>query len=75
VFCCDELEICRDELEICCDELDLRDNGQSLSTQVSLLTLMRGPVSLAMMISEPASHLLPVGSGQAGNNYLFYIGC
>jgi hypothetical protein len=45
--------------------------------QVSLLTLtlMRGPVSLAMMVSEPASHLLAVGSGRAGNDYLFYIGC
>jgi hypothetical protein len=72
VFCCDELEICCDELEIC-DELDLRDNGSSLPTQVSplTLTLMRGPVSLATMVSEPASHLLAVGSGRAGNGYLF----
>jgi hypothetical protein len=35
---------------------------------------MLGPVSLAMMVSEPASHLLAVGSGRAGNSYLFYIG-
>jgi hypothetical protein len=45
--------------------------------QVSLLTLTltRGPVSLMTMVSEPASHLLAVGSGPAGNGYLFYIGC
>jgi hypothetical protein len=44
-----------------------------LLTQVSLLTLTltRGPVSLATIISEPASHLLAVGSGRAGNGYLF----
>jgi hypothetical protein len=44
--------------------------------QVSLLmlTLTRGPVSLATMVSEPASHLLAVWSGRAGNDYLFYIG-
>jgi hypothetical protein len=36
-----------------------------LPTQVSLLTLTltRGPMSLATMVSEPASHLLAVGSG------------
>jgi hypothetical protein len=41
--------------------------------QVSLLTLTltRGPVSLATMFSEPASHLLAVGSGRAGKGYLF----
>jgi hypothetical protein len=46
-----------------------------LPTQVSLLTLMltRGPVSLATMVSEPASHLLAVGSGKEGNNYLFIL--
>jgi hypothetical protein len=46
-----------------------------LPTQVSLLmrTLTRGPVSLATMVSEPASHLLAIGSGRAGNGYLFYI--
>jgi hypothetical protein len=43
--------------------------------QVSLLTLTHGPMSLAAMVSEPASHLLAVGSGRAGNDYLFYIGC
>jgi hypothetical protein len=43
--------------------------------QVSLLTLAHGPVSLATMVSEPASHLLAIGSGRAGNGYLFYIGC
>jgi hypothetical protein len=45
--------------------------------QVSLLmlTLTRGPVSLSTMVSEPASHLLAVGSEQEGNSYLFYIGC
>jgi hypothetical protein len=45
--------------------------------QVSLLTLTltRGPVSLATMVSEHASHLLAVGSERAGNGYLFYIGC
>jgi hypothetical protein len=76
VFCCDELDICCDELEICCDELDLiRDNGWSLPMQVTLLTLTHGPVSLATMVSEPASRLLAVGSGQAGNGYLFYIDC
>jgi hypothetical protein len=44
--------------------------------QVSLLmlTLTRGPVSLATMVNEPGSHLLAVGSGRAGNGYLFYIG-
>jgi hypothetical protein len=44
--------------------------------QVSLLTLTltHGPVSLATLVSEPASHLLVVGSG-AGNSYLSYIGC
>jgi hypothetical protein len=41
--------------------------------QVSLL--MHGPVSLAMIVSEPASHLLAVGSGWTCNDYLFYIGC
>jgi hypothetical protein len=40
-----------------------------------MLTLTRGPVSLATMVREPASHLLAVGSGQVGNSYLFYIGC
>jgi hypothetical protein len=42
-------------------------------TWVSLLmlTLTRGPVSLAIMVSEPASHLLAAGSGQAHNGYLF----
>jgi hypothetical protein len=45
-----------------------------LPTQVSLVALMltRGPVSLAMMVSKPASHLLAVGSGRAGNDYLFF---
>jgi hypothetical protein len=45
--------------------------------QVSLLTmtLTRGPVSLAMMVSELASHLLAVGSGWVAEGYLFYIGC
>jgi hypothetical protein len=45
--------------------------------QVSLLALKltRGLVLLAMMVSEPKSHLLAVGSGRAGNSYLFYIGC
>jgi hypothetical protein len=43
--------------------------------QVSLLMLTRGPVSLATMVSEPGSYLLAVGSGRAGNDYLFYIGC
>jgi hypothetical protein len=46
-----------------------------LPTQVSLLTLTltltRGPVSLATMVSEPASHLLAVGFGRAGNDYFF----
>jgi hypothetical protein len=43
--------------------------------QVSLLTLALtcGSVSLATMVSEPASHLLAVGSGRAGNSYLFFI--
>jgi hypothetical protein len=43
--------------------------------QVSLLTLTltRGPVSLATMFSEPASHLLAVGSGRAGKGYLFIL--
>jgi hypothetical protein len=47
-----------------------------LPIQVSLLTLTltRVPVSLATMVSEPASHLLAVGSGRADNGYLFYIG-
>jgi hypothetical protein len=42
--------------------------------QVSLLTLTltRGPVSLATMVSEPASHLLAVGSRRAGNGYFLY---
>jgi hypothetical protein len=46
-----------------------------LPTQVSLLTLTltHGPVSLVMMVSEPASHLLAVGSGRAGNGYLFIL--
>jgi hypothetical protein len=35
--------------------------------------LTRGPVSLAMMVSKPASHLLAVGSGRAGNDYLFLL--
>jgi hypothetical protein len=39
-----------------------------------MLTLTHGPVSLATMVSEPESHLLALGSGQAGNKYLFYIG-
>jgi hypothetical protein len=38
------------------------------------LTLMRGPVSLVTMVSEPGSHLLAVGSERADNGYLFYIG-
>jgi hypothetical protein len=44
--------------------------------QVSLLmlTLTRGPVSLATMVSEPGLHLLAVESGWVGNDYLFYIG-
>jgi hypothetical protein len=82
VFCCDELEICGDEqeiycdeLEICCDELDLRDNGYSLPTRVSLLTLTltRGPVSLVTMVSEPALPLLAVGSGRVGNVIFFIL--
>jgi hypothetical protein len=40
-----------------------------------MLMLTREPVSLAMMVSEPGSHLFAVGSGRAGNSYLFYIGC
>jgi hypothetical protein len=40
-----------------------------------MLTLTHEPVLLAMIISERASYLLAVGSGQAGNGYLFYIGC
>jgi hypothetical protein len=46
-----------------------------LPTQVSLLTLTltRGPVSLATMASEPASHLLAVWSGRAGNGYVFIL--
>jgi hypothetical protein len=39
------------------------------------LTLTRGLVSLATMVSEPASPLLAVGFRRAGNSYLFYIGC
>jgi hypothetical protein len=39
--------------------------------QVSLLTLTRGPVSLATMVSEPVLHLLAVWSGREGNSYLF----
>jgi hypothetical protein len=35
------------------------------------LTLMCGTVSLATMFSEPASHTLAVGSGRAGDGYLF----
>jgi hypothetical protein len=42
---------------------------------VCLLTLTSGPMSKAMIVSEPASHLLAIGSGRAGNDYLFYIGC
>jgi hypothetical protein len=38
------------------------------------LGLSPTPVSLATMVSEPASHLLAVGSGRADNDYLFYIG-
>jgi hypothetical protein len=53
-------------LEICFDELDLL---------TLTLTLTRGPVSLATMVSELGLHLLTVGSGRAGNDYLFYIGC
>jgi hypothetical protein len=37
------------------------------------LTLTRGPVSKATMVSEPGSHLLAVGSGWASNDYLFFI--
>jgi hypothetical protein len=39
------------------------------------LTLMLtcGLVSLATMVSEPASHLLVVRSGQAGNSYFFIL--
>jgi hypothetical protein len=44
-----------------------------LPTQVSLLTLTRGPVSLATKVSELGSHLLAVGSGRAGNGYLFIL--
>jgi hypothetical protein len=40
---------------------------------VSLLTLMRGPVSLATMVSEPGSHLLAVRSERAGNGYFFIL--
>jgi hypothetical protein len=36
-----------------------------------MLTLTRGPVSLATTVSELASHLLAVGSKRAGNGYLF----
>jgi hypothetical protein len=39
--------------------------------QVSLLTLTRGPVSLATMVSEPVLHLLAVWSVREGNSYLF----
>jgi hypothetical protein len=60
-------------MEICCAELDLI--RVIIAGAGSLLTLTRGPVSLATMASEPASHLLAVGSGLAGNDYLFYIGC
>jgi hypothetical protein len=42
-----------------------------LPTQVSLLTLTHGPMSLAFMVSEPASHLLAVGSGRA--TIIFFI--
>jgi hypothetical protein len=37
------------------------------------LTLARGPMSLATMVSEPGSHLLAVGSGRAGNGYFFIL--
>jgi hypothetical protein len=37
------------------------------------LTLMRGPVSLATKVSEPASHLLAVGSGREGNVIFFIL--
>jgi hypothetical protein len=37
------------------------------------LTLMCGLVSLATVVSEPASHLLAVESGWAGNSYLFIL--
>jgi hypothetical protein len=41
---------------------------------VCLLTLMLGPVSLAMMVSEPASPFLADGSGgQAGVVFLFWL--
>jgi hypothetical protein len=39
---------------------------------VCLLTLTSGPVLWAMMVSEPTSPLLGVGSGaRAGNGYLY----
>jgi hypothetical protein len=40
---------------------------------VCLLTLSRGLVSLATMVSELASPLLAVGSGRAGSGYLFIL--
>ena len=41
---------------------------------VCLLTLTHGPVSLAMMVSEPASPLLAVGSGgRAAVIFLFWL--
>jgi hypothetical protein len=40
---------------------------------VCLLTLTRGPVSLATMVSEPASPLLAIGSERAGIGYLFIL--
>jgi hypothetical protein len=37
---------------------------------ICLLTLTHGPVSLAMLVSKPASPLLAVGSEWAGSGYL-----
>jgi hypothetical protein len=40
---------------------------------VCLLTLTRGPTSLAMMVNELASPLLAVGSRRAGSGYLLIL--
>jgi hypothetical protein len=46
-----------------------------MPTQISLLmlTLTRGPVSLATMVSEPGSHLLAVGSGGQATIIFFIL--
>jgi hypothetical protein len=67
--------LCSDELEICYDELDLIRVVIAMQVSLLTLTLTCGPVSFATMVSEPALHLLAVGSGQVGNSYLFDIGC